>query len=104
MLFGLCRELGVIHPDVLLDHLTGEQLTDWLAAYEHAPWGETRADLRGAAHTALAMGQRGIMPTWPYAETLDSIEAEFIQIAEQTGGDPERVRELVRRHRASDSS
>jgi hypothetical protein len=94
----------VLHPDILLEQLTAEQIIEWRAAYDHAPWGELRADMRGVAHAAMSMGQRGLRPTWPYVETLDMIEQEFVEIAKQTGEDPERVRELMRRHRGRDSS
>jgi hypothetical protein len=42
-------KLGVIHPDYLLDKLTGEQLLEWEAYDRIDPIGEWRADLNTAS-------------------------------------------------------
>jgi len=86
----------VIHPDRLFELLTPGQFLDWWAAYCVSPWGPERADLRSAAAVAMASGARGVRATWPYLETLEDIEAEYVAIAERHGIDPETIRRKLR--------
>jgi len=82
----------VIHPHRLFELLTADQFLDWWAAYCVSPWGPERSDLRSAAAVAMAAGARGVSPTWPYLETLEGIEAEYVAIAERHGIDPDIIR------------
>jgi len=46
MQFALALELGFVHPDVMLAHMTSRQYAEWIAYYTQDPFGEQRADLR----------------------------------------------------------
>jgi hypothetical protein len=79
----LCRELGVIHPDVLFERLTTAQFFEWWTLYNDEPFGDTRADLRAWAHVCLGLGAKGIQLVWPYIEegwTPEEIESETERI------------------------
>lgn len=51
--FRLARELGYPHPDYLLDELTSQQITEWLAYNEIEPIGDWVHELRFARLMAL---------------------------------------------------
>lgn len=80
--FGLCRELGLPHPDYLLPHLTASQLVDWWVLSQIEPWGETRADQREAASLAVEAGMEDWTLSYPYyyKETAEEVLAEFEEI------------------------
>lgn len=52
-LFRLCVELGLPHPDYLMDLLTSEQISEWLAYDRLEPIGQWRADYRLGVLCAL---------------------------------------------------
>ena len=48
-LFGLCRELGVVHPNRLAAQMTAEELFEWWTLYRTKPGGiPARTYARGA--------------------------------------------------------
>lgn len=98
--FQLCERLHVPHPDYLLEPggpLSWSQFMDWRARYELQPWGEERADARGAAHTTLGMAPfskstRNLpTPMWPYFEA---------EKASANGWSPYKALERIKAHNA----
>jgi hypothetical protein len=79
------------------------EFLDWWIAYQDEPWGDERADFRSAAGVAMATGARGVRPTWPYFETADMLENEFVQLAIEHGMDPEIVRRKFHGSNRSDN-
>jgi hypothetical protein len=79
----LCRELGVIHPDVLFEKLTAAQFNEWWVLYNDEPFGDLRSDLRMWAHACLQWGSEDVKLLWPYIEakmTSEEIRAEMDRI------------------------
>lgn len=53
----LARTFGYVNVDKMLDEITTEQFTEWLAEYRIEPWGDERVDFGFARMiTALAGG------------------------------------------------
>jgi len=76
-LFDLCRELGVLHPRMLPGlGFTWEDATDWLAAFELAPWGDGRDDQRQQVLISYLLHGTvgGELPAldWPYFDQDDA--------------------------------
>lgn len=79
MAYSLCLELGVIHPDILLDSLTVEQWNGWIDYFGREPWGQSREDLREEANRirfcAMMFGGKDLpMVFYPYFEDESSKE------------------------------
>jgi len=56
VLFELCWQLGVEHPDLLADRLTRPQLAGWIAWMQARPRGDRRRDVLMALQTAHLRG------------------------------------------------
>lgn len=81
----LCRELGVIHPDELLERLTLRQFIEWRQEYKRRPFGDRREDFRLAVlaiyMAKLCAGAKVELPelTWPYFPDGEDIEEQAAQ-------------------------
>lgn len=84
----LCRCLGVVHPDYLLERLTAAQLWEWWVLWNDEPWGDLRDDLRSGAHAMLQAGG-DVRVSWPYVDgpmTADEIQGVIDDVNEAENG------------------
>lgn len=51
--FRLCLQLGILHPDYLLDRLTSRQIAEWMAYFKVKPFGQDHTDYLVAQLTAV---------------------------------------------------
>lgn len=78
----MCKHLGYAHPDHLLDELTSEQVSEWIAYDQLDPIGTWREDYRHAALCSLITnfvrsiyGKKGQVEFTKYSEFMPEWDA-----------------------------